>query len=114
MEFLRQASAIVRWNFLGFHKNPRIILTFLFSFILCFFLSDRALLVADYYGSSMQALEPFIWTFGDATSILLSSLLLILLFGGVFDTFVVLELPLSLSPALLPWFLAPSTTITLR
>ncbi|MCI9447819.1 MAG: hypothetical protein HFH36_10600 [Lachnospiraceae bacterium] len=80
MEFLRQASAIVRWNFLGFHKNPRIILTFLFSFILCFFLSDRALLVADYYGSSMQALEPFIWTFGDATSILLSSLLLILLF----------------------------------
>lgn len=38
------------------------------------------MMVADYYDSSMQALEPFIWTFGDATSILLCSLLLILLF----------------------------------
>ena len=80
MDYIKQTAAIVRWNFLGFYKNPRIILTFLFSFILCFFLSDRALMVADYYESPMQALEPFIWTFGDATSILLFSLLLILLF----------------------------------
>ncbi len=80
MDYIKQTAAIVRWNFLGFYKNPRIILTFLFSFILCFFLSDRALMVADYYESPMQALEPFIWTFGDATSILLCSLLLILLF----------------------------------
>lgn len=72
--------AMVRWSFLGFYKNPRIILTFLFSFILCFFLSERALMIADYFDASMQALEPFIWTFGDATSILLCSLLLILLF----------------------------------
>lgn len=36
--------------------------------------------VADYYESPMQALEPFIWTFGDAAAILLCSLLLILLF----------------------------------
>lgn len=80
MDYIKQTAAVVRWNFLGFYKNPRIILTFLFSFILCFFLSDRALMVADYYESPMQALEPFIWTFGDATSILLCSLLLILLF----------------------------------
>lgn len=76
----RQVAVAVRWNFLGFLQNPRIILTFLFSFILCFFLSDRAMMVADYYESPMQALEPFIWTFGDATAILLCSLLLILLF----------------------------------
>lgn len=75
-----QVTAAVRCNFLGFFKNPRIILTFLFSFILCFFLSDRAMMVADYYKAPMQALEPFIWTFGDAASILLCSLLLILLF----------------------------------
>ncbi len=80
MGFARQAAAMVRWNFLGFYRNPRVILTFLFSFILCFFLSDRALMVADYYDAPMQAVEPFIWTFGDATSILLCSLLLILLF----------------------------------
>lgn len=79
-EHIKQTSASVRWNFLGFFKNPRIIITFLFSFILCFFLSDRAMTAAEYYDSSMQALEPFIWTFGDAASILLCSLLLILLF----------------------------------
>ena len=38
------------------------------------------MMVADYYDSPMQAFEPFIWTFGDATSILLCALLLILLF----------------------------------
>ena len=80
MEFVKQTAAAVRWNFLGFFKNPRVIITFLFSFILCFFLSDRAMMVADYYDSPMQAWEPFIWTFGDATAILLCSLLLILLF----------------------------------
>ena len=80
MEGARQVTAAVRWNFLGILKNPRVIITFLFSFILCFFLSDRGMMVADYYDSSMQALEPFIWTFGDADSILLCSLLLILLF----------------------------------
>ncbi len=80
MEAVKQVAAAVRWNFLGFFKNPRVIITFLFSFILCFFLSDRTMMVADYYESPMQALEPFIWTFGDATAILLCSLLLILLF----------------------------------
>lgn len=36
--------------------------------------------MAERYESSVQLAEPFIWTFGDATSILLSSLMLILLF----------------------------------
>ena len=80
MESIKQVAVAVRWNFLGFFRNPRVVVTFLFSFILCFFLSDRAMMVADYYDSPMQALEPFIWPFGDATSILLCSLLLILLF----------------------------------
>lgn len=77
---VKQTLSVVRWNFLGFYKNPRIIITFLFSIILCFFLSDKAMMVAEYYDSPMQAAEPFIWTFGDSTSILLCSLLLILLF----------------------------------
>lgn len=76
----RQVAVAVRWNFLGFLQNPRIILTFLFSFILCFFLSGRAMTVAKYYDSPVQAFEPFIWTFGDATSVLLCAMLLILLF----------------------------------
>ncbi len=77
---MKQIMAVVRWNFLGFLKNPRIIITFLFSFILCFFLSNNAMEVAEYFDSPMQAAEPFIWTFGDSVSILLCSLLLILLF----------------------------------
>ncbi len=79
-ESVMQTAAAIRWNFLGFFKNPRIIITFLFTFILCFFLSDRAMMAADHFDTSMQALEPFIWTFGDASSILLCSLMLILLF----------------------------------
>lgn len=39
--------------------------------------------MADYYESTMQAAEPFIWTFGDATAILLVSLLLIFLFSDL-------------------------------
>jgi len=77
---VKQVMAVVRQNFLGFFRNPRMIMTFLFSLILCFFLSDKAMMVAEYYNAPMQAAEPFIWTFGDSTSILLTSLLLILLF----------------------------------
>ena len=80
MEAIRQSFAVVRWNFQGFFKNPRVVATFLFSFVLCFFLSDRTMMVADYFDAPMQAFEPFIWTFGDATAILLCSLLFILLF----------------------------------
>lgn len=77
---MKQTLAIVRWNFLGFFKNPRIIITFMLSFVLCFFLSDRAMLIAKTYESPIQMAEAFIWTFGDSTAILLCSLLLILLF----------------------------------
>ena len=90
----RQIGSVIRWNFRGICSNPRIILTFLFAFILCFFLSEGAMEVAEHFDAPMQALEPFIWTFGDAGSILLSSLLLILLF---------LDLP-KLSP-FTPYFL---------
>lgn len=77
---MRQIIQVVRFNFLGFIKSPRVIMTFLFGFVLCFLLSDKAMMIAEYFHCSMQAVEPFIWTFGDTTAILLSSLLLILLF----------------------------------
>ncbi len=35
------------------------------------------------YGTSIQAAEPFLWTFGDATALLLVSLLLIFLFSDI-------------------------------
>lgn len=76
-------KAVIRFNFLGFFKNTRIILTFLLAVVLCFLLSERVIRVAEHYETSMQAAEPFIWTFGDGTNVLLASLLLILMFSDV-------------------------------
>ncbi|MCC8050574.1 MAG: hypothetical protein LIP10_07955 [Clostridiales bacterium] len=78
-----QILSATRCSFLGFFRNPRTIILFLFGVVLCFLLSSRVTEVAEYYGTTMQAAEPFIWTFGDSTAILLISLLLILLFSDL-------------------------------
>ena len=39
--------------------------------------------VMENYNTPVQAIEPFLWTFGDGTAILLSSLLLLLLFSDL-------------------------------
>ena len=80
---LRQIVAVAAYTFRQWRRNPRIVLCFCLAFILCFLLSDKAVRFSRTYGSIMQILEPFIWTFGDANSILLSSLLLILLFADM-------------------------------
>lgn len=80
---LRKVFAVAAYNFRQWRRNPRIVLCFCLAFILCFLLSDKAVRFSRTYGSIMQILEPFIWTFGDANSILLSSLLLILLFADM-------------------------------
>ena len=80
---LRQILAVAAYDFRQWRRNPRIVLCFCLAFILCFLLSDKAVRFSRTYGSIMQILEPFIWTFGDANSILLSSLLLILLFADM-------------------------------
>ncbi|WP_434310577.1 hypothetical protein [Hominifimenecus sp. rT4P-3] len=79
----RQIGAVAAYNFRQWHKNPRIIITFLLAFILCFLLSDKAVNFAKEHDTVMQVVEPFIWTFGDSNSILLSSLLLLLLFADM-------------------------------
>lgn len=80
---MRQIWAAARYNFMGFFRNSRTVITFLLSVIVCFLLSGRVMEVVDRFGTSMQAAEPFIWTFGDATAILLVSLLLIFLFSDL-------------------------------
>lgn len=80
---MRQILAVIRYNFMGFWKNPRVILTFLLGFVLCYLLSSRVMVVIEAYGTPVQAVEPFLWTFGDAVAILLSSLLLLLLFSDL-------------------------------
>lgn len=80
---LSQIFAVVRYNFRMWRGNVRIILTFALAFIMCFLLSDKAARFAYDMGTSMQAFEPFVWTFGDANSVLLISLLLVLLFADI-------------------------------
>ncbi|MDO4273552.1 MAG: hypothetical protein Q4D16_07780 [Eubacteriales bacterium] len=80
---LRQVYAVCNYNFCQWHKNPRIFITFSLAFILCYLLSEKAVGFAEEYGTTMQLVEAFVWTFGDATNIMLSSLLLILLFADM-------------------------------
>lgn len=83
MKLFKQALAVARYNFRGWSKNPRIIITFALAFVLCFLLSDKAVRFALEYDTTMQIVEAFVWTFGDSNSILLSSLLLVLLFADM-------------------------------
>lgn len=75
--------SVIRFNFLGFWRKPKVVLTFLLGFVLCFLLSGRVMTVIETYKSPVQMTEPFLWTFGDTTSILLSAVLLLLLFSDL-------------------------------
>lgn len=79
----RQAFIVAGNNFRRWHKNPRIIITFFLAFILCYLLSDKVVIFAEKSGTTLQLVEAFVWTFGDADSILLASMLLLLLFADM-------------------------------
>ena len=83
MNRAKQALSVTAYNFRQWNRNPRIIITFCLAFVLCFLLSDKAVQFAEEYDTTMQIVEAFVWTFGDANSILLSSLLLLLLFSDM-------------------------------
>lgn len=78
-----QIISVAGYNFRQWRGNSRVIITFFLAFILCFLLSDKAVNFAKDHETIMQVMEPFIWTFGDSNSILLSSLLLLLLFADM-------------------------------
>ena len=83
MRDIRQIFQLAGQNFSGWKRNPRIAMTFLLAFVLCLLLSDEVLTYSRRYETSLQILEPFIWTYGDAASVMLSSLLLVLLFADM-------------------------------
>lgn len=80
---MKQVLMVTAYNFRMWRKNPRVFLSFAIAFIFCFLLSDKIVAFADKYDTSMQFLEPFIWTFGDSNSILLASLILVFLFADM-------------------------------
>lgn len=80
---MKQIFIVAGYNFSTWKKNPRIFLSFSIAFIFCFLLSDKVVNLAEKFDTSMQLFEPFIWTFGDSNSILLSSMILIFLFADM-------------------------------
>ena len=83
MSKFRQVCSVASYNFRGWRRNPRVIITFALAFILCFLLSDKAVNFAKDNKTTMQIVEAFIWTFDDSNSILLTSLLTIFLFSDM-------------------------------
>ena len=80
---MKQTLGIVRYNFFGFFRNPKVIFILFLEFVLSFLLTGRIMVVMDNYNTPVQAIEPFLWTFGDRTAVLLSSMLLLLLFSDL-------------------------------
>lgn len=83
MRKIRQILYITWECFRKWHKNPQIILCFLLAFVFCFLLSDKVMQFAQTQDTYLQGMEAFIWTFGDAQSVLAISILLLLLFSGM-------------------------------
>ena len=80
---IRKIFLIAGENFSGWHRNVRIWLTFAFGLVLCLMLSEQMLSRAQTYETPIQMFEPFIWTFGNGQSVLLSTLLLLILFADM-------------------------------
>ena len=83
MKKLRQAFSISGYNFQLWRGNPRIVVAFALSLILCFLPTDKAVRFAVDHNTTLQLVETFIWSFGDSNSILLFSVLLVMLFGDM-------------------------------
>lgn len=83
MKTIWQSFSIMGYNFRLWKKNPRILVTFALTFIMCFLLTDKAVRFAIEHNTTMQLVETFIWSFGDSNSILLSSVLLVMLFADM-------------------------------
>ncbi|MDO4339076.1 MAG: hypothetical protein Q4C91_13495 [Eubacteriales bacterium] len=83
MQEIRQVYKVAARNYSGWMHNLRVWAVFFMAFALGIMLSDEMLTYARTYETSLQILEPFIWTYGDAASVMLSSLLLVLLFADI-------------------------------
>lgn len=83
MAKLRQICITAMANFSRWPRSPQIWLAFGLGFVACFLLSGKVVDFVQRQDTLLQLFEPFIWTFGDANSILLISLCLLLLFADL-------------------------------
>lgn len=83
MSKLRQIRITAAMLFGRWNRSPQVWMAFGLGFVACFLLSDKVTAFAEEHGTVLQVFEPFIWTFGDADSVLLISLCLLLLFADL-------------------------------
>jgi hypothetical protein len=83
MSRAEQIVAVASVNLRRWRDSVHVWLAFALAFIVCMLLTGKAIGFAMSYGTTLQIMETFVWTFGDATSIMLMSLLLVLLFAGM-------------------------------
>lgn len=80
---VKGALLVCRINYSHWRGNKRILVSFLLAAVLCFLLTEKIMNFAHEKDTILMALEPFIWSFEDGQSIMLSSLILILLFADM-------------------------------
>ncbi|MDF2542860.1 MAG: hypothetical protein K0S47_2578 [Herbinix sp.] len=74
---------VCNYHFSRWRKNKRIILSFFLAGIMSFLLTEKVMNFSMEQGTTIQLFEPFLWVFGDPTSILLSALITMLLFADL-------------------------------
>lgn len=71
------------YHFGRWRHNKRVVMSFLLAGIISFLLTEKVMDFSLEQGTTIQVFEPFIWVFGDGTSILLCALAAILLFADM-------------------------------
>ena len=75
---MKKALLCALWNLRMLSKNLRFYLGLLLGFLICFFLTEKTISLAQVFHTDLQFLEPFIWCFADGDSVLFASLALLL------------------------------------
>ncbi len=83
MKELFQIYRVCMYHYSRWRGNWRVILSFALGGVISFLLTENVVDFSLEYGLTLQIFEPFIWVFGDGTSILLVALAVILLFGDM-------------------------------
>ena len=82
-ESLQKTLTVAALHYQRWKQTPKAAVVFLLAFILSYLLTSQILDVVQAHNLAIQVAEPFIWTFGDAQSILLASLPLLILFADL-------------------------------
>lgn len=83
MKNIKQIIMVCGYHYSKWVRNKRILLAFLLAGIMSFLLTEKVVNFSFEKGTILQVFEPFVWTFGDRTSILLAALILLLLFADM-------------------------------